>query len=158
MNLKQQFKNNKHLILAFIFIILVSIYSAFSETNKKNDELQSSTPEIDTIIPKGYVLVPLELENHEAISSVIRSHGIVDLFSGQPENRSSIKIATKVKVIRAPYNPNLFAALVKESFSKVLMAQNNKMFAVIQNTNTEEGSNEVTSVVAKKNITINYQN
>jgi hypothetical protein len=157
MNLKQQLKKNKNLAIAFCFIILITILSAFG----KNDSIlapQEAGPEIDTVIPKGYVLVPLDLENKDTISSVIQSHGIVDLYSGLPEQKNSHKIASKVKIIRAPYNPNLFAVLVKEDFSSNLMRQNEKIYAVIQNKNQQEGQNEIARINKVQKINIDYQN
>ncbi len=157
MNLKQQLKNNRHLLIAFGFIVLVATLSIDSKNQNEKQSNQQNT-EIDTIIPKGYVLVPIELENQSAISSVIQSHGLIDLYLGQPGTDISKKIATKIKLIRAPYNPNMFAALVKEDFSGFLMRQSGKLYAVIQNKNNLEGQNNLQNIVKTKNIQIEYQN
>lgn len=149
----QQLKSNIHLVIAFSILILATIISTL--TSKPAAQTESRPLEVDTIIPKGYVLVPLELQNVEAISSVIQSYGVIDLYKGNPEGQKAQKIATRIKLIRAPYNPNLFAALVKENLSEHIMRQTGAFFAVIQNKTEAEGLNEKTTL---KSIRIEYQN
>lgn len=155
MKYKQHLKNNLHLVIAFTILVTVAVVSAYTRDNKESPMVRPL--EVDTIIPKGYVLVPLELENRDAISSVIQSFGIIDLFSGNPEGGRARKIASRIKLIRAPYNPNLFAALVKESLSERIMKEAGPFFAVIQNKTELEGENDVESVKTKKSISIEYQ-
>ncbi len=156
MKYKQQLKNNIHLVISFLILIIVSVVSAYTRENK---EIPIDHPvEVDTIIPKGYVLVPLELENKDAISSVIQSFGVIDLFTGNPDGGKSKKIASRIKLIRAPYNPNLFAALVKENLSERIMKESGPYFAVIQNKTELEGENEIEVLKPKNSILIEYQN
>jgi hypothetical protein len=155
MKYKQQLKNNIHLVISFSILIVVSVVSAYTRDNK---EIPIDRPvEVDTIIPKGYVLVPLELENKDAISSVIQNFGVIDLFTGNPENGRSKKIASRIKLIRAPYNPNLFAALVKENLSERILQESGPYFAVIQNKTELEGENDLEILKPKKSIQIEYQ-
>jgi hypothetical protein len=155
MNYKLQLKNNLHLVIAFTILISVAIVSAYTRDNKESP--MERPVEVDTIIPKGYVLVPLDLENRDAISSVIQNFGIIDLFSGNPEGGRARKIASRIKLIRAPYNPNLFAALVKEELSERIMKETGPFFAIIQNKTELEGENEVETIKPKKSISIEYQ-
>ncbi len=155
MKYKQQLKNNIHLVIAFTILISVALVSAYTRDNK--DTPLDRPMEIDTIIPKGYVLVPLELENKDAISSVIQNFGVIDLFSGNPENGRARKIATRLKLIRAPYNPHLFAALVKENLSERIMKESGPFFAVIQNKAEIEGENSIEVTKTKRSISIEYQ-
>lgn len=155
MKYKQQLKNNLHLVIAFSVLVSVAVVSAYTRDNNENSI--SRPLEVDTVIPKGYVLVPLELENKEAISSVIQSFGVIDLFSGHPDSRQAKKIASRIKIIRAPYNPHLFAALVKENLSERIMKETGPFFAVIQNKTELEGDNEVETAKLRKSIAIEYQ-
>ena len=155
MKYKQQLKNNLHLVIAFTILIAVAVVSACTRDNKDNPI--SRPIEVDTIIPKGYVLVPLELENREAISSVIQNFGIIDLFSGNPDGGRARKIASRIKLIRAPYNPNQFAALVKEQLSEKIMKESGSFFAVIQNKTEQEGDNDDSPLPTQKSISIEYQ-
>lgn len=148
-------KNNKHLIMAFTALVAVMILNSQSksETNK-----EAAAPiQLDTVIPKGYVLVPLELENKDAISSVIQDYGLIDLYLGHPQNRSSRKIAQRIKLIRAPYNVNLFAVLVKDEFASRIMKESGQFYAVIQNKLELEGINEGEVAQNTKTIRIEYQ-
>lgn len=155
MKFKQQLKNNLHLVIAFTILISVALVSAYTRDNQESP--LERPVEVDTIIPKGYVLVPLELENREAIGSVIQNFGIIDLFSGNPDGGRARKIASRIKIIRAPYNPNLFAALVKEELSERIMKEVGPFFAAIQNKTELEGENEVESIRPKRSISIEYQ-
>lgn len=153
MKYKQQIKNNIHLIIAFTVLIAVSIFSSASLK-----ESRAATPlEVDTIIPRGYVLVPVDLENKEAVQSLIQSHGIIDLYTGNPLERKTVKLATRIKIIRAPYNPNLFAVLVKEQLAERIMKQSGTFYAVIQNKAQAEASNDQTPSKNQRNITVDYQ-
>jgi hypothetical protein len=71
--------------------------------------------EVDTYIPKGFVLVPIEVQNYEALDSILGHFGVVDLFqagqTGHPEQRL---VARNVRILRAPQNPSHFAVLVQE--------------------------------------------
>lgn len=151
----QQLKNNKHLVIAFGVLMIVMALNA--QTASKLEPIADRV-EIDTIIPKGYVLVPLNLENKEAISSVIQNFGLIDLYTGNPESGKSKKIANRIKIIRAPYNPNLFAVLVKDDLSERIMNESGLFYAVIQNKSELEGNNEINAERTKKQIHIEYQN
>ncbi len=155
MKFKQQLIDNLHLVIAFVILISVAMVSAYTRENKESPMVHPV--EVDTIIPKGYVLVPLELENREAIGSVIQGFGIIDLFSGNPEGGHARKVASRIKLIRAPYNPNLFAALVKENLSERIMKEAGPFYAVIQNKAELEGENNIEPLKTKKTISIEYQ-
>lgn len=66
----------------------------------------------DTHIPRGFVLIPIEVANYEALDSVLGKFGVVDLFlSGSTAQRL---VARNVRILRAPKNPSHFAVLVPE--------------------------------------------
>ena len=68
---------------------------------------------VDTFIPKGFVLVPIEIENFEAVDSILGAYGVVDLL--KPGQNNSGLVAKNVRLLRAPHNPAHFAILVRES-------------------------------------------
>lgn len=91
------------------------------------DAVQPSTAsaaraDVDTYIPKGFVLVPIEVQNYEALDSILGRFGVVDLFqAGMPERPEQRLVARNVRILRAPQNPSHFAILVSEGeVSKVL--------------------------------------
>ena len=77
---------------------------------------------VDTYIPKGFVLVPIDVQNYEALDSILGQLAVVDLFqSSNAQNPQSHLVARNVRLMRAPRNPSHFAILVSESeVSRVL--------------------------------------
>lgn len=76
---------------------------------------ESAPAEVDTHIPKGFVLVPIEVQNYEALDSILGKFGVVDLFQGQgPEGTKQRLIMRNVHMLRAPRNPSHFAVLIRE--------------------------------------------
>jgi len=101
-------------LLAFI-PILASLVSPWSST-KPEDKPNSPRQEYDTFIPKGFVLVPIEVQNFESLDSILGQFAMVDLFQGRsPERAGQGLVARNVRLLRAPHNPSHFAVLVPES-------------------------------------------
>lgn len=68
---------------------------------------------IDTYIPKGHVLVPIEVTNQEALDSIMGQFALVDLFQGESPSQQR-PVAKNVRILRAPQNPQHFAILVPD--------------------------------------------
>jgi hypothetical protein len=76
---------------------------------------RSERAQVDTFIPKGFVLVPIEVQNYEALDSILGKFGVVDLFQSlNGENTEQRLVARNVRILRAPQNPSHFAILVLE--------------------------------------------
>lgn len=154
MNFIKSLKENKFLLIAFSVLVLTNIAHFFV---KPSDSTSVETADdTDTVIPKGYVLIPVELQNFEAISGVIQNFGVVDLYSNNPETLKSKKIASKIKLIRAPYNPNSFAVLAKEEYSEEVVKFSGNLYAVIQNKKITDEMKIINSQ-KNQNIAIEYQ-
>lgn len=125
---------NKYLLFSFICLILVYVLFGL-----KKEEVKTNPQNIyaDTIIPKGHVLVPLEIANIDSLSALIDQFAMIDLFVGLPSDKGSKKIASRIKLIRAPLNPNLYAVLVSESLSSQIMGAQGPFWAVLQNRNSQ---------------------
>lgn len=131
-NLKMNLnKTNKSLLFAFAIFIGAFIVLKLSSTEQKIITREKIFA--DTMIPKGLVLVPIELANVETISALIDQFGVVDLYAGTPTARGSTKIATKVKIMKAPLNPQQYAVLVPENLSSEIMRSVGPFWAVVQN-------------------------
>lgn len=145
---------NKLLAVAFIFLGALSLLTSFSGkevTPKKNGSVPGS---VDTYIPPGYVLVPIEVTNAASLGSLLGDvGGVVDLYL--PRGRNSIKVASKLKILRAPYNPDLYAVLVKDQDSSRILGFTGPFLAVVQN--PKETGQKVVEV-RHSNIKIEYQN
>lgn len=88
----------------------------------------------DTFIPDGFVLVPIEVLNYEALDSVLGQFGIVDLFAADPDSGSRTRlIASRVRILRAPRNPSHFAVLAPVEKSSQLVRHDGGYFVVVRN-------------------------
>lgn len=114
-------------------LLLSSLVIAVIHQPKDAPAEKKPPVEIATLIPEGQALVPIELKNFESVDSILGPFGYVDLHAvvnGQP----STLIARNVKILRAPKNPNLFAALVAHEFSaRLIEADERGLYAVIKN-------------------------
>lgn len=138
--LLQKMKQGKKWGVLFLILGVLALCLQMS----KNNSVPTTPPSVermesvDTYIPKGYVLVPLNLMNVESLNSFIGDKGVVDLYTAK-EGRQGKKIADKIKLIRAPLNPEVYAALVSESQSQKLVLDGESYYAVVQNKNSESG-------------------
>ena len=153
-NLKLTSQNK---ILIISFVVLLVLWGILSVKNKNAGE--ESVPEknktfyADTLIPKGFVLIPIELANFESVSALIDQFGVIDLYAGAPQMAGSVKVVSRVKILRAPLNPNLFAILVSENSSAEIMKKPGPFWAVVQNRQSAE---QLKTDRPVKNVQIEY--
>jgi hypothetical protein len=96
---------------------------------------REASPTVDTFIPAGYVLVPIQVVNYEALDSILGQFGIVDLFLPAPDlKKHAQKVASRIKILRAPQNPSQFAVLARTEDSEKLLSKGANFLVVIQNT------------------------
>lgn len=158
MDLKSRFKlsihQHKYFVFMFIFFIFVYIYSTLEDRGKKPEEKLLT---VDTLIPNGYALVPIDLENISAIASLIEDYGVVDIYLGKNQSQKSKKIFQKVKILRAPNNPNAYSLLLPDHLSSHLLKYEGPFFAVIQN-KSEASSNPAVDekLNTKQSVKIEY--
>ncbi len=144
-------KQNKLLVISLLIFILFSTFYSITQrstTSKIPEKIYA-----DTFIPKGFVLIPVELANFESVSALIDQFGVIDLYAGAPQMAGSKKIAARVKILRAPLNPNLFAILIAEDRSSQIMKQVGPFWAVVQN---RLATDEKKEAKAQKSIQIEY--
>jgi hypothetical protein len=87
----------------------------------------------DTFVPKGLVLVPIEVENYQSLESILGPHGVVDLYTMpvQPGEKAR-KVASGIKILRAPLNPSQFAVLANSQDAPELVHAGH-YFVVVKN-------------------------
>lgn len=155
-----------------ITLLIVFIVISILIKNNKNENLKSKSSKkdiesltADTFLPKGYVLIPIEFSNYTSISSIISNFAILDLFAPDSSGKMQL-IATQVKVLRAPLNPSVFAALISEDRVKTFMEHQASFYAVIHNskmptTNKKSQNIEITNFkkpsIQTTNLQIQYQ-
>lgn len=158
MDIKSRFKlslqQHKYFVFMFVFFVFVYVWTTLDERGTKPQEKLLT---VDTLIPNGYALVPIELENISAIASLIEGYGVVDIYLGKNNSRHAKKIFQKVKILRAPNNPNTYSLLLPDNLSSELIKYDGPFFAVIQN-KAEASDNPAVRehVVNKKTVKIEY--
>jgi hypothetical protein len=96
--------------------LIFSLLSSWTTAPQKEAPIRSQQEEFDTFIPKGFVLVPIEVQNFESLDSIFGQFGLVDLFQTVGSERVEQRlIARNVRLLRAPHNPSHFAVLVQET-------------------------------------------
>ena len=133
-------QHNKILLLSFLILIIT--YVVFSPKKSESEHLKSEKIYADTLIPKGFVLIPIELANADSVSGLMDQFGVIDLYSGSAATVGSKKLASKIKILRAPLNPNQYAVLVSETLSKHIMSLSGPFWAVVQNRDAKAIENE----------------
>lgn len=138
---------NQYLLLGIVALVIMAVL--FPAKKEKAESPQMF--EADTVIPAGFVLVPIELLNFEALSSLVGGYAIVDLFAPASEpGQKSKKIGSDLRLLRAPLNPNQFAVLVPEEESEIIVSQASPLVAVIQNRTKTEQSKMVRGAKIKR--------
>lgn len=152
-------KNNETKIIVFTFITFTIIFLGHLIQSGKTTEVSTKSEEksIDTYIPSGQVLVPIEIVNVEPLSSLIGQTAIVDLYSMNKDGSKGRKVGRRLKLLRAPLNPNTFAVLVSEVESSRIMEESGPFYVLVQNRRDESGEFSNTKAKVPK-IEILYQN
>ncbi len=153
---RQIWQNEKiRFSLLFIFLGLISFFLSKTNNRDMHDKVQEVV-QLDELIPEGLVLLPLDLVNREALSSIMGSAAVIDLFTVNSQTLNpSKKIASRVKIIRTPRNPDQFALLVKEHETIQILNQTGPYFAVIQN-KSRKGS-RLAPTPQSREVQISYQ-
>jgi len=135
---KLNIKIDKALLIAFAALgVVVLLLQIFSSSGEKQTII-SEEPEsfdVDTMIPAGHLLIPLELSNAESLASLSGKFSLVDLYAAGERGKKGFKIASAVKLLRAPLNPNQFAVLVREDESARIVTHEGPFFAALKNPN-----------------------
>ncbi len=126
-------KENKKAIFFWCFLVILSFVFTFFQTTNRTKDKKQKTKSVDTYIPEGLVLLPIELSNSSSLDGLLESKGVVDLYTTNPTKISAEKVAMAVKIIRSPNNYNHFAVLVPEKQASWLIKRFQAFYAVIQN-------------------------
>lgn len=120
-----------------VFTGLLALVLDFGGSEETPQKIEAEDPEsAATHIPEGFVLVPIEVANFESLDSILGKFGVVDLYSAplDPTLRPK-KVATKIKILRAPLNPNHFAVLARDTDSEKILSFSGPFTVVVQNPN-----------------------
>ena len=127
----------KPLFALIAFLILGVIVAVMSATAQPPPLHDAETIELSTFIPKNYTLIPIELKNSEQLEGVLGSHGIVDLFQSVHSGSSSLLIAKRLRIIRAPLNPHAFAVLVRDEEAHRILSRSGPFVASLRSSDQQ---------------------
>ena len=122
------------LVLTALGGIAICFATQGSEGEARAEVGRERASSLDTFIPQGFVLIPIELENYNSVDSILGSYGVVDLYlAGQGEFKKTKPLVRRIKILRAPQNPSQFAVLVPEQQAGLFFRDQSVFFAAIQN-------------------------
>jgi len=149
--------DTKILVAGFITLGILCFLLSSPTKDSANEQPTEPTASVDTFIPRGYTLVPIELANSASLSSMVGDvGGVVDLYLASTESRKGgLKIGSRLKLLRAPLNPDQYAVLVNEQEAPKLLSYSGPFTAVIQNPDSRGSQLANTK---KRTIQIDYQN
>ncbi len=137
------YKQHKERILfSAFFLVVVALYSCVHSPSKKEVPARVESPDgVDILIPEGQSLVPIEVTNYETLDSLLGSYGVVDLFFVDPTKpETGKKIASMVKILRAPKNPSHFAVLVPARLAQHILQYQGPFTVSVQNPKFQTGT------------------
>ena len=118
----------------FMIIIILVILSLGTEILPKFLKKEQPKLSLDTLIPKGFVLIPIEIINGPDIIQLIGSHGVVDLYAYSDQSQvPEEQAASAVKVLPPDREEGRWTALVPENQISHLFSYSDPFYAVIQN-------------------------
>ena len=126
----EHIKKYKVTLLIFIGILLFTFGFQYFKYNVKKESVSS----FDQMIPEGFVLIPIEIDNKEDILPLIGNYGVVNLYSYSPTKKIPEDIvALSLKVIPPLNEDSRFSAIVPEKEVIKLFQHKGPFYAVIQN-------------------------
>ena len=101
---------------AFIFIGFCALISSGRSTSSPTASPSPDPASAETFIPRGHLLIPIEITNADRLEGLLGEAGIVDLYQTPtaPGERSQL-VGRRLRLLRAPLNPTAFAVLLREA-------------------------------------------
>ena len=143
-------KSYKQYFVVFSVLALFSLFFAWIHYTSKEEESGHSIVQVSDNIPLGFVMVPIELENYEAVSDLISSHGVVDLYYKSEYLSTPHKFAKAVRAIRL--QTGRFSVLIPEDQVSLFLKSSLMFHAVVQNPNAQ--GSRILRPRKKRSITI----
>lgn len=142
---------DRKVLLSAAMLSAIPILAAFMmQKSERPETIAEKAAAVDTLIPKGYVLVPIEVQNYEALDSILGRFGVVDLFqAGSEQGQNQGLVARNVRILRAPQNPTHFAILIREEEVARVLKQGG-LFTVVVKRPSPGGTEFVNTVKLKR--------
>lgn len=129
--LEYLFKKYKWHFLIIFSLVFLSLFSSFLSSDSQAPQNHFF---LDSMVPKGFVLIPIEINNGKDIMSIMGQYGVIDLYAyskytGLPEKQA----ASVLKVFPPKEEEGHFVALVPEKEAVNLFEYSDSFYAVVQN-------------------------
>ena len=147
-----QYKKSTQIWFVLSVCSLFFTFWQFQSRSDGNKNAMAFAQDIDTYIPEGFVLLPIELSNASSLDGLLEAKGVVDLYTAGRSGWE--KTAEAIKIIRSPRKPDHFAVLVPEEKIRFLIQKFQSFHAVIQNPNKKGVRIQHARVKNKRSITI----
>ncbi len=135
-------KKNKEIVGLSVALVFVLFFQFLNKSGSDTPPpADANNPQnIDILIPEGHTLIPIEVTNYETLDSLLGPYGVVDLFTNGPGlETANKKIASMVKILRAPKNPSHFAILVPSHLAQNILKYSGPFTASVRNPNSQKG-------------------
>ncbi|MDZ4676103.1 MAG: hypothetical protein SGI74_01230 [Oligoflexia bacterium] len=112
--INDKFTKEHYILLGtLILTVLMSLWIG----QKPVAQAEQETTEVSVLIPKGFLMIPLQLANGDSIASLIHRNAVIDVFkAGQ-----KIALAQNLRVLKLPQEDGaLFGALVPSDIAGTL--------------------------------------
>jgi len=126
---------DKKLLWTSLTLSLIPVSLVLMASTSPSPVTNKTAVAVDTHIPRGFVLVPIEVLNYEALDSILGQFGIVDLFS--PQKRL---VAKNVRLLRAPHNGAHFAILIPEKQTGEVLREGAAFTVIVKPSRTQGGT------------------
>lgn len=151
-----QLLKHRNAISLVLFALLGLIALLSSLPDAESAPASGPPDDVSTFIPRGHLLVPIELRNADQLEGLLGSHGFVDLFEEpvEPGSRSRL-VGRRIRLLRAPLNPRAFAVLVRESEAEKFLSFRGALIASVRPPETE--GHEIVSERRRRAPVIEFQ-
>lgn len=122
-------KSRRQQLSAFAFLILIAAVGFRIANPTEVNETISPAPALETYIPRGFTLVPIQISNLEQLQSMISDRAVVDLFT----LNSELPVAESVRLVRSPLDSNVFGVLIEDEKTKPLLRHGHEFIVVVKN-------------------------
>jgi hypothetical protein len=143
MKWQELYKQYKEWIFfSVFFVVVLGLYACVQAPSKNQVPPRAESADgVDILIPEGQSLVPIEVTNYETLDSLLGTYGVVDLFFVDPTKpETGKKIASMVKILRAPKNPSHFAVLVPARLAQHILQYQGPFTVSVQNPKFQTGT------------------
>lgn len=120
---------------SLLLLVLLTLFLFETLTPaQKQIEAPAGVEEATTYIPKNHTLIPLKFVNQKSLSSMIESFGWIDLYALDKDHQDlkfKFIIVKKIRILRAPLDPDQFGIIVPESYVEFILRSGPKYFATL---------------------------